>query len=497
MDMRRNPNQQSNMSVMPIIVFGVLSLIFGVFMYAVFPSLGVLPVQASTQAVRTDELFRILMGVGGVVFFLVQGLIYYAAVAFRAKANDVSDGPTIHGNTMLEIVWTIAPSITVVVLAILAFLVWQENTALADEAERNLVNGENIAINVTGQRFAWSFEYVTKEENIEGDIIVLNASDFHTYAGQNIYLEMQTRDVIHSFWIPAMRVKQDLLPGRMTNMTFTTRDPQVGWAWAAALNPVTVYAADNTGADVVFEVPSPAEGEFPMMVELELADPNAGLEGDWTEVIVNGEPGFVETEAITGRFNRYAIVCAELCGTGHGDMARVSEVFLYENEEAFLNIWYNPEVAKRVIPPAGPIALGQDLLASGGYPCASCHVLDALGWVGQLGPNLNGIADRAAERASELGDVESGVEYLAQSLRNPNAYLVSGFGGGIMPVFDSAQMPQEDLNAIISFLCTQTESGDPADSTCGLENLQFDEEGKLVDVGALEAELTEITDKYE
>src|SRR5688572_3336542 len=107
MDIRSNPNQ--GISTMPLIVFGVLSLVFGLGMYFLFPSLGTLPVQTSVQARNTDELFRVLMGLSGVVFFLVQGLIYYAAIAFRAKANDVSDGPSIHGNTMVEIVWTIIP----------------------------------------------------------------------------------------------------------------------------------------------------------------------------------------------------------------------------------------------------------------------------------------------------------------------------------------------------------------------------------------------------
>ena len=75
------------MNTLPLIVFGVLSLLFGLFMWWIFPSLGTLPPAASQEAVRTDGLFRVLIGIGGVVFFLVQGLIYYAAVAFRAKTG--------------------------------------------------------------------------------------------------------------------------------------------------------------------------------------------------------------------------------------------------------------------------------------------------------------------------------------------------------------------------------------------------------------------------
>src|SRR5215204_808097 len=100
MDIRRD--QLSNASTMPLIAFGVLALFFGLGTYIFYPTWGTLPIQASVQAQRTDHLFRVLMGMSGVVFFLVQGLIYYAAIAFRAKPNDLSDGPAIHGHVMIE-----------------------------------------------------------------------------------------------------------------------------------------------------------------------------------------------------------------------------------------------------------------------------------------------------------------------------------------------------------------------------------------------------------
>lgn len=498
MNIRRDPNQMTSVSLMPIVVFGILALAFGAFMYAVFPQLGVLPPQASTQAVSTDNLFRILIGLSGVVFFLVQGLIYYVAIAFRAKAGESSDGPSISGNTMLEIVWTVVPSVVVVAIALMAFFVWTENTsALADDA-LNLVNGEPMTINAYGQRFAWSFEYITNENNIEGDTIVLNSSNLHTYVGQNMHIEMNSRDVIHSFWVPAMRVKQDVIPGRETAISFTTRDPQTGWEWVGALSPVTVYAEANSTSEAVFDVPAPnpdpEQREFPVMVEMELvnAAPGAVLEGDWTEVIINGQRGFVSTAAITGRFNRYRLICAELCGSGHGNM--FTWVYLYENEEAFLNTWYSNEVEKKVIPPEGAVALGEQVL-SGGLACANCHTLAALGWQGVLAPDLAGIANRADERAAEM-ELETGAAYVAQSLRHPNDYVVAGYNP-IMPVFDAAQIPQDQLNGIVAYLCTQTDSGDPAAGDCGIENLTFDETGKLEDRDALDAELNEITGEFE
>jgi cytochrome c oxidase subunit 2 len=497
MDIRRSPNQ--SISTMPLIVFGVLSLVFGLGMYFLFPSLGTLPVQTSVQARNTDELFRVLMGLSGVVFFLVQGLIYYAAIAFRAKANDVSDGPSIHGNTMVEIVWTIIPSVIVVAIAIYSYFIWRDNTAAMTAEATNVVNGAPIEINAYGQRFAWSFEYLTAEVNNEGEPIVVNSTNLHTYVGENVYLRMETLDVIHSLWLPTMRIKQDLLPGRVTDVRFTTVDPELGWEWGAALSPVTVYALGDAASAVVYENLTDTNTElsiYPVTVELELADPNTAPTGEWTAVRINGDDGFVQTSEILGRFNKWRVICAELCGSGHGNM--ITDVYLWETEEAMLNAWYMPLVESQRIPPAGPVDLGRVLVSSGEYPCSNCHTLTTLGWQGALAPSLDGIGSRADERAAAAGeDVANGAEYIAQSLRHPNDYVVAGYNAGIMPQFTPDQMPQEDLNGIVAYLCTQTDSGDPAASDCGLGNLQFAEDGTLMDVEALEAELSTITVEFE
>jgi cytochrome c oxidase subunit II len=504
MDIRRD--QLSNASTMPLIAFGVLALFFGLGTYIFYPTWGTLPIQASVQAQRTDHLFRVLMGMSGVVFFLVQGLIYYAAIAFRAKPNDLSDGPPIHGNVMIEIIWTIIPSVIVVGIAVYSFIVWQRNSAPVVDAE-NLVNSEAVDINVYAQRFGWSFEYITNETDTNGDTIVLNSLNLHTYVGQHLHLEMETRDVIHSFWVPTMRTKQDLLPGRVTDVRFSVIAPQtqagepVTWRYIGTMSPVTVYAGPSADGAIIFEDLTETNVElsvYPNLIEMELVDPNAPLEGAWTAVYVDGIGGYVATDEILGRFEKYPVVCAELCGSGHGDMGFTSDLILWQSDEQMLNGWYNPMVAANVNPPSGPVDSGRILLTSGQYPCSNCHTLDALNWSGALAPSLNGIGSRADERAADAGeDVTTGAEYIAQSLRHPNDYVVAGYLPGIMPTFNPDQMPQEDLNAIVSYLCTQTDSGNPEESGCNLANLQFDDAGVLEDVDALEAELTNITAEYE
>jgi cytochrome c oxidase subunit 2 len=131
--------------------------------------------------------------------------IVYAIVVFRRKPGDEEDGPHIHGHSGLEIVWTILPLITVIAVGVWAATVLTQIT----EARPN-----EMTVKVTGQQWAWSFSYPDYEDIGETNQLVLPVN-------QPIVLEMESRDVIHSFWVPEFRVKQDLLPGQITELRFT------------------------------------------------------------------------------------------------------------------------------------------------------------------------------------------------------------------------------------------------------------------------------------
>mgnify|MGYP000374134825 CR=1 FL=1 len=512
-------NQSQGVNTMPLIIFGVLSLVFGFLMWMFLPSMGVLPEAASQEAQRTDGLFRVLIGIGGVVFFLVQGLIYYAAFAFHAKDGDTEDGPNIHGNFMLEIVWTIVPSLIVVFLAIYSFQVWTENTENFDTP--NVLwttdsSSDEIAITAVGQRYAWSFQYITndfadvlnEDESITenaGQRIVINTGDLYVYAGQEVSISMNTLDVIHSFWAPEMRVKQDLLPGRTTEVQFRPQLPDgQGWEYVMVHSPITVYSAEDTTSDVLlsFEL---EEGAMPEILEFGLAVPDAGIEAGWVPILTErGEEGFIQvTDGMPiARFNRYRLICTELCGGGHGDM--FTDIVMFEDLEPMINVWYEPTVDRLSVPAGDPFEVGINVI--GNYGCGGCHALSDFEWTGAQGPSLEGIGSRSTQRADASGEavgnpVDIGAEYIVQSLWRSTDYLVAGYPA-IMPYFhpDSStyRMPREDLIGIVAYLCTQTDSGNPADSDCGFTNWEFDENGNFIgDVDALVDELLVVTEDYE
>lgn len=391
MDMSRNTNQPAGgmniTTIVPIIAFGLFIFFGGVLLSQLTPIL--FPPQASAESEQVDGLFRLLLLIGGTIFLLVEGLLVFAIIRYRAKPGDTSDGPNTHGNMTLEIIWTVIPAIIVTVLSVLSFNVW--NTTRVVRENENMVNGAPITVKVIAQRYAWAFEYHTGQANPNNPEtpIVVNSPLLHTYVGQNVKLEMTTKDVIHSFWVPSMRVKQDVIPGRTTELRFT---------------PI-------------------AAGEYP-------------------------------------------IVCTELCGDGHGRM--VATVVVHPDEETYLAAFYEPSIDLILNPPADPVLAGEQVLASGAYPCASCHRLDSLGWQGITGPNLNGIGVRAGNRASAAGSADA-ISYLVNSIYEPNRYVVPGFAAGQMPQFGPEGsgalnvMPPQDLYNIVAYLCTQT---DGADSSC-------------------------------
>jgi len=167
----------------------------------------VLPPQGSAESHQVDNLFKIMLVIGGAIFLLVQGMLVFSVIRFRAKPGDNSDGMNMHGNPTLEFVWTLIPAVIVLILSVISFQVWVSITSAKDN---------EMTVQATGARFSWSFAYEIPEQDV-----TVNSSVLHTYVGQPVRMVLNTADVIHSFYVPAMRIKQDLLSGRETEIRFT------------------------------------------------------------------------------------------------------------------------------------------------------------------------------------------------------------------------------------------------------------------------------------
>ena len=156
------------------------------------------PVSAAVQADRQDELYFWLMVMSSFIFAIVIVFLVFSMWKFRAKPGDDSDGEPIHGHTGLEVLWTVIPIIIVLGFAIYGAVALGRNEAVAKD---------RLVVDVQGQQFAWTFTYPSYG-NLKTGILALPV-------GRQVEFRITAveHDVLHSFYIPAFRLKQDAVPG--------------------------------------------------------------------------------------------------------------------------------------------------------------------------------------------------------------------------------------------------------------------------------------------
>ncbi len=232
-----------------------------------------LPAAASAEAPLIDGLFTIMMVIGTGLFLIVIGVIVVAVFKFRAKPGDTTDGPNIHGNLPLEILWTGIPAILVLGIGVYSFDIYNQigglnpmdHSAMAhgksatqmaqmpgsamaatlnsvplhatehdnsagaaiaqmpDMSPSDLQNSEtrmsdpakatdDLKITALGLQYAWLFTYPDAG---------ITVGELHVPVGRTVDLSINAQDVIHAFWVPEFRLKQDAVPGRETGLRFT------------------------------------------------------------------------------------------------------------------------------------------------------------------------------------------------------------------------------------------------------------------------------------
>jgi len=206
-----------------------------------------LPVPASAESRSIDGLLSGHFVLIGVLFALVSVFMLYSIIVFRRREGDTEEGVYFHGNTTLEIVWTVLPLALVLYFGYWGVKSLKEVTAPQPDA---------LVVEVEAAQWSWNFTY--PEYGIE------HAAELTLPAGRQVLLKMHSKDVIHSFWVPEFRVKQDVVPGRETHLrvtpslegTYKLRCAEIcGTAHSTMLATVNVLPADEfeawaTGAEL-------------------------------------------------------------------------------------------------------------------------------------------------------------------------------------------------------------------------------------------------------
>ena len=160
--------------------------------------------QASTAAPKIDKLLDVLIVLASFVFSAVMVLMIYSIWKWRAKPGDESDGAPIHGNTRLEIAWTVIP--TVIVLFGAGYS-WGVLNNIEDR------DPHHLNVDVYSQQYAWNFTYPGADKFSRGVM--------HVPVDRQVVFSLHALDVIHSFWVPEWRIKKDNVPGITTTAVIT------------------------------------------------------------------------------------------------------------------------------------------------------------------------------------------------------------------------------------------------------------------------------------
>lgn len=214
-------------------------------------NVNLLPLDASSNAPVYDDLFRVLFVIGTILFIGIVGLVVFSLIRFRRREGDDGDGLPIEGNLPLEIVWTAIPAIVVLFVGIYSYDIYDrmggmaplnDHAAhLAHQAQSMAVQqasagpsgdgdqprvwggiglvdpgDEVLPVEVTAMQFAFLFHYPGS------DIL---SGELHVPSDRPVELRMEAKDVIHAFWVPQFRLKQDVIPGQTTVLTFTPTRP--------------------------------------------------------------------------------------------------------------------------------------------------------------------------------------------------------------------------------------------------------------------------------
>ena len=186
-----------------IIQLVLLSLVIGAISAAIAIFIPWLPELGSVEGGRIDDTYWLATIISLVIFTIVFSVSVYALIKFRAKPDDDEDGKPIHGHTTLEVIWTAIPTVLVTAIAVFSAVVLVKN----EDAPAN-----TPVVEVEAEQFEWNFTY--PELGVTTGVLYVKE-------GQTIELEMTAADVIHSFWVPQWRVKQDLVPGTTQKIIVT------------------------------------------------------------------------------------------------------------------------------------------------------------------------------------------------------------------------------------------------------------------------------------
>jgi cytochrome c oxidase subunit 2 len=385
-----------------MVLFGVALTAIGIVIGLVIPWF---PSKASSQAGRVHTLYYVLIIATVPIFVLVLTVILFSVGRFRMRPGDeLKDGPPIHGNTRLEVVWTAMPAILLVSMCGYAYSVLRSNEATKANA---------MTVNVTERQFAFEFAY----PSAGGKTVVSPVA--YLPKGQPVVFKLRSYDVVHSFFVPDFSVKLDAVPGITTSLRVTP-------------NRLGSYPAECT----------------------ELCGAGHGLMRAAVQVVT---PQAFQTWLSSQRGNAAPPLGAppsNVAGASAGVGSSSSSTSATAGRAAGTS---SSSSSSAGATSSGASAPAGKALFTGQAGCGGCHTLAAAGTTGTVGPNLTQrLAHDCSLPASKKIRGATLTKCITTAIEHPYAYLPSGYQAGIMPSTFAQTLSPTQIQSLVTFLASVT-----------------------------------------
>ncbi len=169
-----------------------------------------LPESASSYSAQIDQLFWTILWITGFFFFLVQGALLVFVLKYHHKKNRKAQ--YIHGNTLVEVVWTVIPALILLGLTFASQKLWVEIRY------PKAAPATPVQVQILAEQFAWNIRYPGPDGQFGTADDISTINQLHLPLGQPVMVNINSKDVIHSFFVPEFRVKQDAVPGLATHI---------------------------------------------------------------------------------------------------------------------------------------------------------------------------------------------------------------------------------------------------------------------------------------
>jgi cytochrome c oxidase subunit II len=385
-----------------MLVMGVIGAAIGIVLALIIPWF---PAKGSVQAGRIHTLYAVLLIASVPIFVLVETVVLFSVWKFRMRpGQEEMDGPPIHGNTRLEVLWTALPALLIIGLCTYSYTVLRAN----ENTKKN-----EMTVNVTARQFAFQFGYPQAGgKQVLSPVLYLPVD-------QPVVFKLRSLDVIHSFFVPSFSQKLDAVPGIVTTLRVTPN--------AVGSYPVECTELCGAGHSLMRAAVRVVSASA-FQAWLRSQKPNGPPPIGTPPANVNqAVPGY-ETSSPSSGSAAGSSASSGSSSTGAGSSGGGGGT---------------------------TTAAAGKAIFTGDAGCSGCHTLAAAGASGTTGPDLDSrLRSDCASAASKKVRGATLQQCIQTAIVKPYAYIPAGYSAGIMPSDFGQRLSSDQIQALVNFLAS-------------------------------------------